>query len=92
VAEAFELVDESSSVAFGGFGVAAVEEVFAEFVVGDAAVKDVVGGGEDFVAGGDRGFGVSASALDPVVAGKQVGAFGADDALGRVGRLGPLLG
>ena len=68
MAEAFELFDESSSVAFGGLGVAAVEELFPEFVVGDAAVQDVVGGGEDLVAGGDRGFGVAAAAFDPVVA------------------------
>ena len=77
MAESFELVDESAAVAFGGFGVAAVEELFAELVVGDALLEDVVGGGEDLVGGGDRGFGVAAAALDPVVAGGQVGALGA---------------
>ena len=51
-----------SAVAFGGFGVAAVEELFAEFVVGDALVQDVVGGGEDLVGGGDGAFGVPAAA------------------------------
>jgi hypothetical protein len=45
VAEAFELVDQPSLVAFGCFGVAALEELFAELVVGDAAFEDVVGGG-----------------------------------------------
>ena len=49
MAEAFELVDEAAAVAFGGLGVAAAEEFLAEFVVGDAAVEDVVGGGEDLV-------------------------------------------
>jgi hypothetical protein len=34
VAEAFELFDEPSAVAFGVLGVAAVEELFAELVVG----------------------------------------------------------
>ena len=68
MAEALELVDEAAAVAFGVLGVAVVEELFAEFMVGDALVEDVVGGGEDFVAGGDRGFGVSAAALDAVVA------------------------
>jgi hypothetical protein len=64
VAEAFELVDESPFVAFGVLGVAAVEELFTELVVGDALVEDVVGGGEDLVAGRDGRFGVSAAALD----------------------------
>jgi hypothetical protein len=50
MAEAFELVDEPAFVAFGVLRVAAVEELFAEFVVGDALVEDVVGGGEDLVA------------------------------------------
>ena len=50
MAEAFQLLDEPSGVAFGVLGVAAVEEPFAEFVVGDALVEDVVGGGEDFWA------------------------------------------
>src|SRR5947199_10462455 len=68
VAEAFELVDKPAAVAFGRFGVAAVEELFAELVIGDAAVEDVVGGGEDLVAGRDRRFGVAAAALDAVVA------------------------
>lgn len=31
MAEAFELVDEPPAVPFGGFGVAAVEELLAEF-------------------------------------------------------------
>ena len=77
MAEALELFDEPSAVAFGVLGVAAVEELFAEVLVGDALVEDVVGGGEDLVGGRDRGFGVAAAALDPVVAGGQVGAFGA---------------
>jgi hypothetical protein len=33
VAEALELVDEPAAVAFGGFGVAAVEELLSELVV-----------------------------------------------------------
>ena len=45
MAEAFELFDQAAAVAFGCFGVAAVEELFAELVVGDALVEDVVGGG-----------------------------------------------
>jgi hypothetical protein len=44
VAESFGLVDESAAVAFCVLGVAAVE-LFAELVVGDAIVEDVVGGG-----------------------------------------------
>ena len=68
VAEAFELVDEPAAVAVGRFDVAAVEELFAEFVVGDVVAEDVVGDGEDFVAGRDRGLCVSAAALDSVVA------------------------
>jgi hypothetical protein len=63
VAEALELFDQAAAVAFGCFGVAAVEELIAELVVGDALVEDVVGGGEDLVGGRDRGFGVSAAAL-----------------------------
>ena len=51
MAEAFELFDEPSAVAFGVLGVAAAEEFLAEFVVGDALLEDVVGGGEDFVGG-----------------------------------------
>ena len=51
VAEAFELSDESAAVAFGVLCVAAVEELLAELVVGNAAVEDVVGGGEDLVGG-----------------------------------------
>ena len=69
MAEAFELFDEPSAAAFGVLGVAAVEEFLAEFVVGDALLEDVVGGGEDLVGGRDRGLGVSAAALDPVLAG-----------------------
>lgn len=61
MAEAFELVYESAAVAFGVLGVAAVEELFTEFVVGHAAIKDVVGGGEDLVGGGDGAFGVPAA-------------------------------
>jgi hypothetical protein len=57
VAEALELVDEAAPVAFGVLGVAAVEELFAELVVGDALAEDVVGGGEDLVACCDRRFG-----------------------------------
>ena len=38
------------------------------------------------MAGRDRGFGVSAAALDPVVAGGQVGAFGAHDPFGALGQ------
>ena len=34
MSEAFELVDEAAAVAFGVLGVAAVEELFAELVVG----------------------------------------------------------
>jgi hypothetical protein len=64
VAEAFKLADESPAVAFGGLGVAPVEEFLAELVVGDALPEDVVGGGEDLVAGGDGGFGVAAAAFD----------------------------
>ena len=75
-----------SAVAFGVLGVAAVEELFAELVAGDSSAEDVVGGGEDFVAGRDRGFGLSAAAFDPVVAGGQVGAFGAHDGLGGLGQ------
>ena len=69
MAEAFELVDESAAVAFGVLGVAAVEELVAELVVGDGLVEDVVGGGEDLVAGRDGRFGVAAPAFDAVVAG-----------------------
>lgn len=53
-----DFVAEAALVALGVFGVAAVEEGFAELVVGDALVEDVVGGGEDLVAGGDGRFGV----------------------------------
>jgi hypothetical protein len=38
VAEAFELADESAAVASGVLGVAAVEELVAELVVGGALV------------------------------------------------------
>ncbi len=64
VAEAFGPTGRwmPSAVAFGGFGFAAVEELFAEFVVRDALVQDVVGGGEDLVGGGDGAFGVPAAA------------------------------
>jgi hypothetical protein len=86
VAEPFELVDEPAAAAFGVLGVAAVEEFLAELVVGDAFVQDVVGGGEDLVGGRDRGFGVSAAAIDAVVAGGQVGAFGAHDGVGGFGQ------
>jgi hypothetical protein len=48
-------------------------------VVGDALVEDVVGGGQDLVSGRHCGFGVSAAALDAVVAGAEVGALGAYD-------------
>jgi hypothetical protein len=51
VAEAFELVDQAAFLAFGVLGVASVEELSAELVVGDALVQDVVGGGEDLVGG-----------------------------------------
>ena len=47
MAEALELADEAAAVAVGVVGVAVVEELFAEVVVGDAAVEDVVGGGEE---------------------------------------------
>jgi hypothetical protein len=86
VAEAFELFDEPAAVAFGVLGVAAVEELFAEFVVGDALLEHVVGGGEDLVGGRDCGFGVSTAAFDPVVAGGQVGALGAYDRFGGFGQ------
>ncbi len=56
MAEALELVDEAAAVALGVSGVAAVEERFAELVVGDAALEDVVGRGED-VGGRDGRFG-----------------------------------
>ena len=69
MAEAFELADQAAAVAFGVLGVAAVEELFAELVVGDALVEDVVGGGEDLVGGRDGRLRVSAAALDAVVAG-----------------------
>jgi hypothetical protein len=49
VTEALELAGEPTAVALGVLGVAPVEEVLAELVVGDAAVEDVVGGGEDLV-------------------------------------------
>jgi hypothetical protein len=55
VAEALELVDEAAAVARWCSVSRAVEERFAELVVGDAALEDVVGGGEDLVGGGDRG-------------------------------------
>ena len=86
MAEAFELVDESSAVALGVLGVSAVEELLAELVVRDVLVEDVVGGGEDLVAGRDRCFGVPAAALDAVVAGAEVGAFGAHDGFGAFGQ------
>jgi hypothetical protein len=92
VAEAFELVDEASAVAFGVLGVlgvlgvSAVEELFAELVVGDSLVQDVVGGGEDLVAGRDGGFGVSAATFDAVIARGEVVAFGAHDRFGAFGQ------
>ncbi|MEO7514056.1 MAG: hypothetical protein ABIZ91_20135 [Gemmatimonadaceae bacterium] len=46
MAETLELVDEAAAVALGVFGVAAEEELFAEVVVGDALLEDVVGGGQ----------------------------------------------
>jgi hypothetical protein len=79
VAEAFELFDEPVAVTVGVLGVSAVEEFLAEIVVGDALVEDVVGGGEDLVSGRDGRFGVAAAALDALVAGAEVGAFGSDD-------------
>ena len=60
MAEALELVDEAAAVALGVLGVAAVEELLAELVIGNAAIEDVVGGGQDLVAGRDGRFGVSA--------------------------------
>lgn len=51
VAEALELVDQAAAVAIGVLGVAAVEELLAELVVGDAAIEDVGGGGQDLVSG-----------------------------------------
>ena len=86
VAEAFELVDESAFVAFGVLGVSPVEELLAELVVGDALVQDVVGGGEDLVAGRDGGFGVSAATFDAVIARGEVVAFGAHDRFGAFGQ------
>ena len=42
MAEAFELADQSTAVAFGVLGVAAVEEFLAELVVGDALAEPVL--------------------------------------------------
>jgi hypothetical protein len=64
VAEPLELADEAAAVALGVLGITAVEELFAELVVGHAALEDAVGGGEDLVSGRDRGLGVPAAALD----------------------------
>jgi hypothetical protein len=50
VAEALDFADQAAAVALGVLGVAAVEELFAELVVRNALVEDVVGGGKDLVA------------------------------------------
>jgi len=54
VAEAFELAHEAAPVSIGVLGLAAVEELLAEVVVGTAAVEHLVGGGEDLVGGAPR--------------------------------------
>jgi len=52
MAEALELADEAAAVALGVLGVAAVEELFAELVVGGALIEDVVCRGEDLMGYG----------------------------------------
>src|SRR5207248_503641 len=62
------------------------EVVGTELLVGDAVAKDVVSGDQDGVAGGTRGLGGSASALDPGVLSGQVRAPAPGRRLGRLGQ------
>src|SRR5207244_5912981 len=58
-------------------GVAPAEVVSAEVPIRLVAGEDVVGGDEDGMADGDRGFGGAAAATQPRVLGGEIGGLGA---------------